>query len=240
MRACFVAKLGAPLIDLLAPEADWRVLDLGCGDGALTIKLRDMGLEVHGVDASAEQIAAAKARGLSAEVMDGQHLTFDQDFDAVLSNAALHWMKDDPAAVLRGVWAALKPGGPFVAECGGAGNVASISDALSDAMAARGYDAAAACPWYFPTPDAYRTLLEAQGFKVQFMEHFPRPTPLPGDISAWLETFCESYLKAVPAALRPDLVNDVREALRPRLCDGAGLWTADYVRLRFRAIKPAA
>ena len=239
-NAGFVAKLGAALIELLEAKPGWRVLDLGCGDGALTIMLSQMGLEVHGVDSSTEQIDAAKARGLSAQVLDGQKLDFAAEFDAVLSNAALHWMKDDPAAVLRGVWNALKPGGVFVAECGGAGNVETIWSALTRAMEVRGYDAKAAYPWYFPRPDAYRSLLEEQGFTVEFVEHFARPTPLPGDISAWLDTFCQSFLGSVLAAERAEIVDEPREALRPKLCDDDGNWTADYVRLRFKAQKPHA
>ena len=149
-NARFVADLGAPLVDLLDPRPDERVLDLGCGDGALTEKLAGQTAAVVGVDSSGEQVAAARARGLDAHVMDGHRLTFAAEFDAVVSNAALHWMLR-PDAVIAGVWRALKPGGRFVAEMGGAGNVALIKAALVAALDRRGLDGAAHVPWYFPT-----------------------------------------------------------------------------------------
>ncbi len=237
-NARFVADLGMPVVDLLAPRPGERILDLGCGDGVLTEKLVAIGCAVVGVDASAEQIAAARARGLDAQVMDGEHLTFAHAFDAVFSNAALHWMHraDD---VITGVWRALKPGGRFVAECGGAGCVAKISAALAAALARRGTDAVRVNPWYFPTTEDYGGRLRAHGFSVTSIALIPRPTPLPGDITAWLETFAESFTAALPVAQRPAFLDEVREALRPDLCDADGQWTADYVRLRFAALKPA-
>ena len=236
-NARFVAELGAPLIDLLEPQAGERVLDLGCGDGVLTEALSAAGCAVVGVDASAEQIAAAQARGLDARQVDGQALDFDEDFDAVFSNAALHWMRD-PDAVIDGVWRALKPGGRFVGEMGGRGNVAQIIEALCAALADRGINAMAVFPWYFPDPQEYRERLEKRGFEVSAIELFERPTPLPGDMAAWLETFAESFLNLVPANQRPALIAEVMERLRPALCDPDGAWTADYVRLRFAARKP--
>ncbi|RMD61039.1 MAG: methyltransferase domain-containing protein, partial [Alphaproteobacteria bacterium] len=214
------------------------ILDLGCGDGALSERLVALGGEVVGVDASAEQVAAARRRGLDARVMDAAALCFEAEFDAVFSNAALHWMHP-PAAVIAGVWRALKPGGRFVAEMGGHGNVARIVAALETALHRRGIDPAAANPWYFPTPQAYRALLQGQGFVVEAMDLIPRPTPLPGAMEDWLATFAESFIKRVPAPARRDYVGEVTEALRPDLCDPDGRWTADYVRLRFRARRPA-
>lgn len=238
-NAGFVAVLGEPLIDLLQPVAGERVLDLGCGDGALTAKLAGFGIAVVGVDASAEQIAAARARGLDARVMNGEALTFDTEFEAVLSNAALHWMRR-PDAVIDGVWRALKPGGRFVAEMGGAGNVARITAALVAALDRRGLDGAAAVPWYFPSAAEQRGRLAARGFRVTTAELFPRPTALPGDIADWLETFAESFTSRVAAARRPGLLAEVAKALEPQLRDGSGTWVVDYVRLRFVAQKPAA
>jgi SAM-dependent methyltransferase len=237
-NARFVADLGMPVVELLAPRAGERILDLGCGDGALTEKLVAMGCAVVGVDGSCEQIAAARARGLDARVADGERLAFEEEFDAVFSNAALHWMRraDD---VIAGVWRALVPGGRFVAECGGAGCVATIRAALTAALQRRGIDATRVDPWYFPTVEDYAGRLRARGFVVGSIALIPRPTPLPGDITAWLETFAESFTAALPAPQRAAFVVDVREALRPTLCDAAGQWTADYVRLRFAACKPA-
>lgn len=233
-NAGFVAELGAPLLDLLHPHAGERVLDLGCGEGALTAKVAASGVEVVGVDASPEQVAAASARGLDARVMNGEALTFQREFDAVLSNAALHWMLG-PDAVLQGVARALKPGGRFVGEMGGAGNVSIITAALFAVLEARGLDPLKAYPWYFPTPEAYQAKLEAAGFVIDEIALIPRPTPLPGEIDGWLETFAESFLKQVPPAERPALIAEVADLLRPRLCDDQGRWSADYVRLRFVA-----
>jgi trans-aconitate methyltransferase len=237
-NARFVSDLGAPVVELLAPQPGERILDLGCGDGALTEKLVAMQCVVTGVDGSAEQITAAQARGLDAHVMDGQRLTFDAAFDAVFSNAAMHWMKR-PDDVIAGVWRALRPGGRFVGEFGGHRCVQTIVDALGAALVRRGIDAAAHNPWYFPTDAAYRARLEARGFVVEYIAVIPRPTPLPGDVTGWLETFAESFTAALPEAERPGFLAEVQEQLRPQLCDAQGNWTADYVRLRFKAVKPA-
>ena len=237
-NARFVAELGQPVVELLAPQAGERILDLGCGDGALTRRLGEVGSRVVGVDSSAEQVAAARAAGLDARVMSGEALAFDNEFDAVFSNAALHWMRR-PAAVIAGVWRALRPGGRFVGEMGGHGNVQHIKTALIAALDRRGLDGEAAVPWYFPTPAEYRGLLEAQGFRVRAIELIPRPTPLPGDIVGWLETFAENFTRQVPAGERAAYLGEVAAALRPHLCGADGTWSADYVRLRFAADKPA-
>jgi trans-aconitate methyltransferase len=237
-NARFVSDLGMPVVELLAPRPGERILDLGCGDGALTEKLVATGCMVVGVDGSAEQVAAARARGLDAHVMDGQQLQFAEAFDAVFSNAALHWMTraDD---VIAGVWRALRSGGRFVGEFGGDGCVATIRTALRRALNRRGIDAARVDPWYFPTTAEYGARLNAGGFRVDYAALIPRPTPLPGDITGWLETFAESFSAALPAAQRSAFIDEVRETLRPHLCDVDGKWTADYVRLRFAATKPA-
>lgn len=237
-NARFVADLGAPLIDLLAPRQGESILDLGCGDGALTEKIASTGAIVTGVDASAEQVAAARARGLNALVMDGEALAFDADFDAVFSNAALHWMRR-PDAVIDGMWRALRPGGRIIGEMGGQGNVATIVDAVINALDRRGIDGSAMMPWYFPSVAEYRRRLERAGFRVRDITLIPRPTPLPGDIADWLETFGEVFLSAVAVGDRLGFVDEVRASLHPRLVDRKGVWVADYVRLRFHAIRPS-
>lgn len=236
-NARFVADLGQPVVELLAPRAGERILDLGCGDGALTRRLAELGAVVVGVDSSAEQVAAAQAAGLDARVMSGEALAFESEFDAVFSNAALHWMRR-PEAVAAGVWRALKPGGRFVGEFGGHGNVRHIVAALVAALERRGIDGRAAVPWYFPTAEAYADLLRAKGFAVRSSELIPRPTQLPGHIVGWLETFAENFTRRVPPDERLTFLNEVAESLRPHLQDASGAWSADYVRLRFAAAKP--
>lgn len=233
-NARFVADLGLPVVELLAPAEGERILDLGCGDGALTEKIAAAGARVVALDGSADQVAAARARGLDARLADARALDFEGVFDAVFSNAALHWMLE-PDRVLAGVRRALKPGGRFVAEMGGAGNVARIVRALVAALERRGLDGRAAVPWYFPAPDEYRGRLERQGFAVDRIELIPRPTPLPGEMGDWLETFAENFYRLVPGGEREAMTQEVVEALRPALADEEGRWTADYVRLRFRA-----
>jgi trans-aconitate methyltransferase len=236
LNARFVSELGAPVVELLAPRLGERILDLGCGDGFLTERLAALGCDVVGVDASAEQVAAARRRGLDARVARAEALAFDAEFDAVFSNAALHWVKDARGAI-AGVARALRPGGRFVAELGGAGCVAAIRAALAAALGRRGLDAAALDPWFFPSAEAYAALLEEGGFGVRTIALFPRPTPLPGDVSAWLETFAQPFLAPCAPDERAAVVAEVREALRPALFDPERGWTADYVRLRFAAAR---
>jgi trans-aconitate methyltransferase len=235
-NARFVADLGVPVLEWLNPVAGERILDLGCGDGALTLKLKNIGCDVLGVDASPELIQAAQELGLDARLMDGQSLDFQQEFDAVFSNAALHWMKD-PDAVIHGVWNALKPGGRFVGEFGGAGNVAAIVAALYEVLGQYGIEAQPLNPWYFPTVEAYQTKLEAHGFCVNDIQLIPRPTSLPTEVRGWLITFANPFSAAIVPTDREAFLDQVVELLKPTLCDDSGKWTADYVRLRFAATR---
>jgi len=238
-NARFVSDLGAPVVELLAPKAGEKILDLGCGDGALTIKLAGLGCDVIGVDSSAPQIEGSRRLGLDARVADGERLNFGPEFDAVFSNAAIHWMKraDD---VIAGVWQALKPGGRFVGEFGGHGCVAKIRRALVEALARRGIDGEPLNPWYFPSVEDYKARLERGGFTVRYIALIPRPTPLPTEIDGWLATFAQSFLTPLQGADRDAYIAEVREALRPELCTAEGKWVADYTRLRFAADKPVA
>lgn len=235
-HARFVSEHGRSLIDWLQPQPGERILDLGCGDGVLTATLKDQGCRVIGVDASPRQVDATRRRGLTALVGNGEDLPFSRQFDAVFSNAALHWMRR-PDAVLNGVHRALKPQGRFVAEFGGAGNVATITSAIRESLTARGHEYDALNPWYFPEADDYRLKLESAGFDVLVIEKFSRPTVLPGDVLGWLETFAQSFTIGWSPQDRTELFCDVREKLRPQLCNPQGQWTADYVRLRFIAVK---
>lgn len=234
-NASFVPALGAAVFDLLAPVPGERILDLGCGEGSLTVTIAEAGATVVGVDASADFVAAARARGLDARIGDAENLAFDREFDAVFSNAAMHWMLR-PDRVIDGVRRALRPGGRFVAEFGGHACVAAVQTALRAVLQRRGIEPAS--PWYFPTDAEYRSRLEAHGFSVSQIALIPRPTPLPTGMAGWLATFGSPMFDQLPAPERAAAAHEVEELLRPVLCDNAGRWTADYVRLRFRASLP--
>lgn len=233
-EAGFVSTLGLPVVELLAPKSGEKILDLGCGDGTLALKLMEIGCDVVGVDSSSEFVAAARKKGVNVQFMDGQKLLFDREFDAVFSNAALHWMMD-PEAVIDGVYRALKPSGRFVGEFGGRGNVASIVEVLSETLLEYGVDPEPLNPWYFPAADEYGKLLKQGGFLIRDLALFPRPTPLPDDIAGWLNTFALNFLAPVSANDRPAFLRRVRERLSGRIQDASGKWIADYVRLRFCA-----
>lgn len=238
-NARFVSDLGAPVVELLAPEPGERILDLGCGDGALTAKLVALGCRVVGVDASAAQVEACRLLSLDARVGDGQRLGFDGEFDAVFSNAAIHWMKR-PDDVIAGVSRALRAGGRFVAEFGGYGCVEKIKRALIASLASRGIDGERLNPWYFPTVEDYSARLVRGGFAIRYIALIPRPTALPTEINGWLETFAQSFMAPLGVRERAGFIDEVRENLQPELCDADGKWFADYVRLRFAADKHRA
>lgn len=242
-NARFVADLAADLVGWLAPVGSESILDLGCGDGALTARIAAHGAAVTGVDGSLSMVSAAKAHGLSAIVADGQRLgdsaELDRVFDAVFSNAALHWMRNDPQAVINNVFARLKPGGRFVAEMGAAGNVAPIHAALRAEADVRGHDSDKLDPWYFPTEAAYLDRLSTAGFHIERVQTFTRPTRLPGDVADWLTTLARPFVTAfAEGPPRDRYVSAVRERLTNELRHRDGQWIAPYVRLRFAARKP--
>jgi SAM-dependent methyltransferase len=233
-NARFVSDLGEEILNWLAPKPGERILDLGCGDGALTEKIAKAGADVVGIDTGPDFLRAARERGLDARQVDGHELHFEAEFDAIFSNAALHWMTE-PQKVLAGIARALKPGGRFVAEFGGHGNVAAIITALRSAALAFGGDQAPAHPWFFPTAAEYAALLGKAGFECERIELVPRPTPLPTGIEGWIATFRKPFFDQFEGAAREAALVHVVELLRPSLCDTSGQWTADYVRLRVAA-----
>ena len=160
--------------------------------------------------------------------MDGHQLCFKRPFDAVFSNAALHWMKQ-PETVVAGVANSLKPGGRFIGEFGGKGNVERIRAALHETLRRHAIDPAPIDPWYYPSPEEYSKLLSRAGFIVNYIELIPRPTKLPGDMLDWLEIFAQPFTQAVAEPERGSFLKEVRNELVTCLCDGAGNWFADYV-----------
>lgn len=233
-NARFVSELGAPVVQLLSPQPEERILDLGCGDGALTKKLLDFGCDVVGVDSSPEMVAAARSLGLDVSVMDGSSLEFENAFDAVFSNAAMHWM-GDLETVTAGVWRALKSEGRFVGEFGGYGNVSLIVTAIESALLSRALTTTS--PWCFPRANEYRDILQRVGFVVDQIEVFSRPTILPGNIGNWLRMFAGPFMSQLSASDSTDFISEVVENLRGSLVNENGDWVADYVRIRFSALK---
>lgn len=236
-NARFVSDYGLEVVDLLGPKPGERVLDLGCGDGALTEEISSRGATVVGVDNSPEMVRTAVARGTDARLLGGEDLPFDKEFDAVFSNAALHWMSTDPGLVVERVFRSLKVGGRFVGEFGGHGNVAAITIAIRSAMLLHGVDCGDYSPWYFPTPAEYHHLLTSKGFKVNSIALTPRPTPLPTGMQAWLQTFAGPFLAKCEEVHVPQVLQTAVALMRPSLRDTCGIWTADYVRIRFSATK---
>lgn len=231
----FVSDLGQPVVDWLAPCAGEAILDLGCGDGVLTAAIATSGAKVTGIDSVAAMVEAARALGVDARVLDAHALPFTEAFDAVFSNAALHWMRDLDA-VVAGVGRALKPGGRFVGEFGGEGNIETVRSALHRALRDRGIDPARHDPWRFPAAAELSALLARHGFERIEASCFHRPTPVPGDLADWLELFANSLLAAA-GDQRDDVIAEVIGAAAPSLRDAAGCWSVDYVRLRFRAFR---
>jgi SAM-dependent methyltransferase len=236
-NAAFVHGLAGGVLEWLSAKAGEHILDLGCGDGQLTLKIAATGADVEGVDASAQMVAAARGRGIAAEEGNAEALPYaDRTFDAVFSNAALHWVHDHDA-MMGEVRRVLKPGGRFVAEMGGHGNVAAIRVALTAVLAHHGYGTLEDHENYYPTPERYRSRLIQHGFRVERAELIPRPTRLAeSGMGGWLRTFRSGILASLPESLRDTVVCETEALLEPALRDEEGNWTADYVRLRFVAL----
>jgi trans-aconitate methyltransferase len=238
-RHSYVFQYGEDVLKLLAPQAGERILDLGCGTGHLTRKIADAGASVIGIDRAETMIEQARQNypELRFLVADATDFTFDEPFDAVFSNAVLHWI---PAAedVAACIWRALKPGGRFVAEFGGKSNIQAVETAVYAALQTLGHPDLRLPPYYFPSTGEYTTLLERQGFRVTFAAHFDRPTPVDGEdgLQSWLEMYLNNIVSALPEATRAPFFRQVEVRLRPTQYHD-GTWYIDYVRLRVVAIK---
>jgi len=237
----FVWEYGGDLISLLAPKPGEHILDIGCGTGHLTAKIAESGAHIVGVDRQLTMITAARQAypDLRFEVADARKLPFEETFDAVFSNAALHWIHE-PQLVIRNIWKVLRPQGRFVAELGGKGNVHQVKCAMDQALAElRGPGCQEINPWYFPSVSEYASLLETNGFVVRFITLFDRPTPLAdgeAGLRTWITMFCAGYLEALQPEFRESFLRRVADLLRAELFRD-GQWCADYRRLRVMALK---
>lgn len=228
----FVPALGQAALDLLDPKPGEHILDVGCGDGTLTLKIKDAGAEVVGIDNSLSMIAAARAKGLDARLMDAADLRFSEAFDAVFSNATLHWVLDKERAA-RAIWFALKAGGRFAGEMGGAGNLERLREALDDVLVARGFGPPTFAANWYPSVEEFTRLYEEVGFIGIDARLIERPTPLEHGVAAWVTTFRAGWLDR--AGVPPEERQSIAEAVAERV----GTDTADYVRLRFIMRKPS-
>jgi len=227
----FVPALGQAAFDLLDPQPGENILDVGCGDGTLTQKIREAGASVVGIDNSLSMVAAAKARGLDARIMDAADLRFSEAFDAAFSNATLHWVLDKERAA-RAIWFALKPGGRFAGEMGGEGNLARLREALDDVLVARGFGPPTYAANWYPGVEEFVAIYEQAGFKDIDARLIERPTPLEHGVAAWVTTFSAGWLD------RAGVPNDERQSIAEAVAERVGSNIADYVRLRFIMRKP--
>lgn len=237
----FVTQLATDLVDFLSPKRGESILDLGCGTGHLTDKIAAFGADVMGIDSAPSMIEQARRHypNLHFQVVDATNLQFTECFDAVFSNAVLHWIKD-PEKVVAGVSRSLKPGGRFVAEFGGKGNIKAITKAIYTAMQTAGYPLTEALnPWYFPSIGEYSALLEQHGLQVTFATLFERPTPLnDGDrgMQNWIKMFANHLFQILPNDKQANVLADIENQLRSQLYID-GTWFADYRRIRVIAQK---
>ena len=237
-NAGYVSGFADFTLPVLAAKRGEKILDLGCGDGRVTLQLIAAGANVIGIDPAADMVEAARRLGVDARVQSVYDLDFDREFDAVFTNSVLHWVLEPNRAIAR-IFAALKPGGRFVGEFGGFGCCAGTVVAATAVLKRRGIDIADVNPWYYPTEDEYRGVLEKAGFAVDRVELCPLPTDLgTGGMAAFVDTFCENFFRPLKSEDRSTAQAEVIDLVRPALCDRAGTWTMDFVRIRFAAHRP--
>jgi trans-aconitate methyltransferase len=238
-KHAFVFQYGSDLVSLLGTKPGERILDLGAGTGHLTQKIAELGCEVVGLDSSADMVARARANYPNLRFDQGDAADFQADapFDAVFSNATLHWIHT-PDRVIECVYRALRPGGRFVGEMGGLGNVQRIISALETALAAQGIHDTVRYN-YFPSLAEYATKLEAGGFRVTLAAHFDRNTQLDDPetgVTDWISMFRGDAIASLSDEARQQVFEQVKTILKPTNFQD-GRWFADYKRLRFVAIK---
>lgn len=226
------------VVELLDPRPGEHILDIGCGDGELSARLCERGAMVTGIDIDPAAVASARERGINAIAQDAQVLRLPAQFDAVFSHAAIHWMPD-AESVFNGAWRALKSGGKFVAETGAHRNIAAIHTALIATLLRFNVQEERIPRFFYPAADECCDLLEACGFSVTMIQTFHRPTPLPLGIHAWLKMFAKPFFDTVPEACREEAMQYAEYLLAPVLKTSRGDWVADYVHLRFKALKRA-
>ena len=228
----FVAKLGGAALDLLDPKPGERILDVGCGEGTLTMKIIERGATVLGVDNSPEMIAAARTNGVDAVQLAAEDMQFFAEFDAAFSNATLHWVLQKEQAA-RAILRALKPGGRFAGEMGGEGNLTKLREALDDELIIRGYAPPVEASNWYASPEEFAAVYEAAGFREVDARLIERPTPIEHGVAAWVTTFRKGWLD------RAGVPEGERSEIAAAVADRVGSNIADYVRLRFIMRKPA-
>ena len=234
-NADFVYKLAMPVVDLLQAKKNEKILDLGCGEGSLSLEIQKYDSQVIGVDTSEDMVTKSKEKGIEAYVMSATKLAFSEEFDAVFSNAVLHWI-DDAKGVIQQISRVLKPSGRFVGEFGGDGNIQTLLSAIEEVFNRHPEFGAYKSLWFFPTPQKYKELLEENGFSVGYIKLIKRPTPV-NDIKEWLEIFANGMMQSVPEESKESFKSEVQDILKEKLYTAKDGWVVDYVRLRFYAKK---
>lgn len=240
MKHSFVSKYGDGLVELLAPNRGEKILDLGCGTGDLAKKLDDYGVDVTGIDISENMVLQAQKKypGIKFLVQDATKLDYNGEFNAVLSNATLHWVKPADQA-LRSIYRSLKKGGRFAAEFGGKGNVQTIANGIIQQIIEAGFEFDdEQFPWYYPSIAEYTTIMEEAGFRVTFAQHFDRPTQLTGEdgLKNWIEMFGGHFFGIMPIDEVDTIISKVENQLKKAIYKD-GSWIADYKRIRVIGIK---
>jgi 2-isopropylmalate synthase len=234
-HADFVSILALPVVELLDPKEDEKILDLGCGEGTLALEIKKFGADIIGVDLSEEMVNKTKSKGIDASVMSVTNLDFENHFDAVFSNAVLHWVKDSELAIQK-INTSLKKEGRFVAEFGGYGNIKNLTDAIQEVFDSHSSWGGFENPWVFLKESEYKILLEKNGFDVEYIELIQRPTPI-DDIINWLDVFANGITKDLTKEQKEIFKKEVKEVLKPKQYNEKDGWSADYVRLRVKAVK---
>ena len=234
-HASFVSDLAIDLVELLNPKEDEEILDLGCGDGTLSLEIIKSKAKVIAVDLSSDMVKKAQSKGIEAYKMDVTNLPYENKFDAVFSNAVLHWVKDKNKAIVN-IHKVLKSKGRFISEFGGFGNLNPIINAMQEVFNKNKSYGEFISPWYFPSDEEYKKLLEQNGFEVKSIKLTQRPTPI-DDISNWLDIFANGIISHLSKDNQIKFNEEVRNILKSKICDKNNNWIVPYVRIRLEARK---